>query len=68
MKNKNAVVVICFAIALICALIMYPLSAQILSLPSEELSSDAYKSKWLLDCALGLLGLVSAITGKRLSQ
>ena len=67
MDKKESVVAVCFAIALLCALVMYPLSAQLISLPSDELASDAYKSKWLLDCVLGVVGLVSAITGKRLS-
>ena len=68
MDQKSTVATICLAIAVICALVMYPLSAQLISLPRDELTGDAYKTKWLLDCVLGVIGLVSAITGKRLSD
>ena len=67
MKNQNTIVILCFAIAVICAVVMLPLSAELVSLPQEDLASPD-NTKWILACVLGVVGLTSALTGKRLSD
>lgn len=66
MRHKESITAVCFAIAFICAIIMFPITSQLIS--SGDFGSETYQKKWLIDCVLGVVGLVSVLTGKRLSS
>jgi hypothetical protein len=68
MPSNSLLITLSTSIAILCGLMTFPLTAWLISLPPATLGAPEHRSQWILAIALGAIGLIAAMTSKRLMK